>query len=256
MIDCSFALINAITLFWNTMNLTTYLIFTYDALEKSDHRALDKLVKIFICCSHYFKIIANDVNKFCPEKNQRKFFKEALAGVFNIDNLSQICEWFTHFAIVTTTKSFNDNVKESIQHLINLSVGEEEYSDDHLDPTYTKTMNYSDDPLYKKSPYYKKIMSIYNDLQNSNKALCECNPINEDNKYYNPAFLQHSIKKYIPYLPLWSGLFTNKKRPNNAYVENWFSVVKNIVLKGQFNQKCSRVIRSIRKYYPFIPKFL
>lgn len=50
------------------------------------------------------------------------------------------------------------------------------------------------------------------------------------NEYKNKQFFQHLLKHYIPFTPLWSGIFLkSKQRLSNAPVERWFGIVKNTI---------------------------
>lgn len=245
--DFSFALINAATLFWNNMDLKTYLLITFNAIESNNNSKIDKLVKIFICCSHFFKIISNDINTFFVNYTERTFFKEVLAGAFNITNFGNMCEWFSHLVIVLNSKFVNEHVLKSTALLMEFSINENNFNTEDFKMLDSREMHFhSSEQLYKSSPFYSKFYLLYENVMNSGK--CSTAEYHKpENKYYNPDFLKTALKKYFPYLPLWSGLLAKNKRPNNSYVENWFSIVKNVILKGQFNQKCSRVIRNIRK---------
>lgn len=90
--DFSFALINAVILFWNNISLKMYLLLTYDALKFNNYSKLEKIVKIFVCCSHFFKIISNDINIYFFDRSLRKFFKEIFAGAFNILTMQKMWE--------------------------------------------------------------------------------------------------------------------------------------------------------------------
>lgn len=54
---------------------------------------------------------------------------------------------------------------------------------------------------------------------------------------------------------MWSGAISlSDKRYSNAPIERWFGIIKNQILNGQANQKCSRVLRKIREHVTFISK--
>lgn len=58
---------------------------------------------------------------------------------------------------------------------------------------------------------------------------------------------------------MWNSILLKKSnwpgnRISNADVENWFGHLKNNILSGERNIKCSRVLRKLREYVLFIQK--
>ena len=107
----------------------------------------------------------------------------------------------------------------------------------------------SDSTLYEQSEFYRYFVVIRCEIQ---KRISEKEEGNlEKNSYYNEEFFEIILKKYITYLPLWSGLTINDSekvtRVSNAPVENWFSMVKNTITNTNNLQRCSRSVRLIRK---------
>ncbi|KAG5879523.1 hypothetical protein JTB14_029889 [Gonioctena quinquepunctata] len=104
--------------------------------------------------------------------------------------------------------------------------------------------------LYKNSPFFihfQKKISEQCFLGNNVEGKFP------DNLYYNPDFFNIVMRKYIPYVSLWSGLLLNGlKRKSNAPVERWYGILKNNILNNCMRQKCSRVVRKIRKYTLFV----
>ncbi|KAG5865610.1 hypothetical protein JTB14_003873 [Gonioctena quinquepunctata] len=49
-------------------------------------------------------------------------------------------------------------------------------------------------------------------------------------------------------------MLINSERLSNAPAERWFGVLKNILMDKNMSQKCSRVVRKLRKYTLFICK--
>lgn len=59
----------------------------------------------------------------------------------------------------------------------------------------------------------------------------------------------------MPFTALWSGIFLkNRQRLSNAPVERWFGILKNTIANKVMRQKCSRLIRKLRKYILFTCK--
>ncbi|CAG9814730.1 unnamed protein product [Phaedon cochleariae] len=99
------------------------------------------------------------------------------------------------------------------------------------------------DPLYKVSPFYRLFKMKYNTIK---RKIKNQERSGKNNKFFNEKYLLKVLRKYVPFLPLWTSLISGK-RQSNAPVENWFSVVKHLILEELENQKTSRVIRLIRR---------
>lgn len=174
-----------------------------------------------------------------------------MAAAFNITDFSTMCAWFYHLTVLLTSKFFNMDIEKSFHNLVKISLNKEtpltelegNSALDTLQPDNTDEDRFS---IFSSSPFHKKFQGIYNKIQLKSKF----QKPDKENVYYNINFFNVLLKKYIPYLPLWSGLLLSKPevtRLSNSNVENWFCIVKNLILKGLKNQKCSRVIREIRK---------
>lgn len=255
-VDFSFAFINAISIFWNNMPLKVYLQQTFLVLTSKTCLKND-IVKIHICCSHFFKVMANDVRKFYVNSEIKRIIKEILAAAFIINDFNSMKTWFKHFSIILTTPSFDNHVKDAlhalVEHCCKLELEQTGNTDSEADkPIDPINVDPSEERLYLSSPFYKFFIEYYK----TTKVIGydAVNKIDNTNDYYNPEFFEILCRKYISILPLWSGLLLpiNEKtastdRLSNATVENWFGYVKHKLLEGKRNDKCSRVIRILRK---------
>lgn len=78
------------------------------------------------------------------------------------------------------------------------------------------------------------------------------------NSYYNRKVLEFFLKKFVPFLPAWSGLLCNPEhRYCNSFVENYFAQtkkkVRSKILKiGKLPTKCLRVLKAMRGEVQYI----
>lgn len=116
-------------------------------------------------------------------------------------------------------------------------------SDHTILPSFVKEA--PSESMYRSSPFFKHFSRLLSDLK----------PIDhgDDNDFYNVELLQIILNKYLAYYCLWGGTILRLKiyafnRISNAPVENYFGVIKNNVLNGQYNIKVSRLVRTIREH--------
>lgn len=179
------------------------------------------------------KIIASDVNKYFANKHTKRFYKELFASAFHIKNGEIMDAWFEHVCLVALSPTSNELFNRKLQFLLNLCERNVEIDE----------INTHETPLFESSPFYQRMIVIKKFVEETirNSSISNDN----DNSFFCPDLINLALKKYIPYLPLWSGLMLDD-RLSNAPVENWFGLVKNNMLDGQTNFKPTRVIRKIR----------
>lgn len=236
--DFSFAIINAVVSNWlGYRNLVDYLNTCFDYLFGHNSKiALSST--LHICCSHFMKIIANDVNKSCKTKVEKRFFKEVLGSVFNICTIEAFIHWHYNFFTVTHSIYKSVVVEKAIMSLYETNsawLDEDDYNSEYL------KMGSTYETIYQSSNFYRyfvdegdKIMKQIKLHENNEMEFIE-------NNFYNTHLYDTVLKKYIAYLPLWSGLLLNRnegeyeERKSNATVENWFGQIKNSILDGNKN---------------------
>lgn len=246
--DFSYALINAVCEFWNNVPLIQYLRLTFDYVKNRKRDNLKNLIAIHICCCHFLKIIASDINPLYDTATKGTM-KEIMASAFNISNLSKFKIWFKNICIILKSKTNTPQVKSALKELISVCLHSDSFEVDQHQHTIEKQTEKPNEPLYKSSPYYQYFLNIYEKIKFQGEL-----DLGEENKYYCPDFLAIILQKYIPLLPLWSGILLNEGRLSNAPVERWFGITKNLILDGVMNQKCSRVVRKIRSHVLSIHK--
>lgn len=245
--DFSFALLNSICYYWNNMSLEDYINATYQHVIHEDEMSRD-VVLLHLCCAHFTKMIINDVNRNSNLSDKRKQeLKELLVAAINMNSYDKLKLWFKHISFVLLAKVATPNIKNHLQNLIETcteskttNLSEEVYkAPDH-------TLLKKEMIQYKNSMYYKDFITIYHQVV---EEISEYDSNEESpNAYYDPAFLRIILKKYIPYLPLWSDIMSTNCRFSNACVENWHDIVKNFIMDGNKRSKPSRVIRKCREH--------
>lgn len=159
-----------------------------------------------------------------------------MALSINITNLLDLDKWFENMVILLS-KYVNKLNEESLQALCNEKKVESEF--EKFDNNILKTDDFSES-LYRSSPFYKRYENIHNEIisriENSSST-------NIENVYSNKEFLGLILKKYMPFSPFWTCILT-RKRLSNAIIKNYFGYLKNGILEGSKNMKCSRFIRA------------
>lgn len=240
-VDFSFALINAVLMYWNYMrDVRGCLSLCFDVICNKSILPTD-VITLHICCCHFMKIIANDVKKHFANKIIKVFYKEVLASAFQISNIDVMEAWFEQLCFVALTPSMNEQVSQKLEFLVSLCEGNEIVEETEREDA---DLHVSDDfpTVYESSPFYQKMLAVKIKVD----ELVDKSVTNNANPYFCPDFIILTLKKYMAYLPLWSGLMSSGERQSNAPVENWFGLVKNNILDGQTNLKPSRFVRKVR----------
>lgn len=179
------------------------------------------------------------IREYFPEEH-RKVLKEVVAVAFNLE-WANFCIWFKHFHTLTTIQYKDQAVENALFNIAQIHNNHSSLlasSDIELKPN-----NFNkDNPSFENSVYNQYFSELIETQSNQNYSTS-----NILNPYCNEKFFSIFLKRYIPYVPMWSALLTDGQRFSNAPVERWFGLIKNEVLDEQFNERCSRVIRKISK---------
>lgn len=252
--DFSFANIHAIINSCNRMTLNEYLQHTYEfAVGRLETAA--PLITAHLCCAHFMKMVSNDVDQYFPEnRKEPRSLKWFMAKCIQLKSLESISEWLLHVSILLRSSSHNEAVKhayEALAHLQVIDTSAEELSSDFFRQVQSpdEELTQQDLPTYRRSPFYQHFTKFMEtqpipDTAADNVAAIEKNP------FFNPSFFDLIMRKYLPYCPLWSGILIcdpEVDRYSNAYVENYFCQLEQIILKGKRNLKPSRFLRQTRE---------
>lgn len=243
-IDFSFAFINAVCLAWNSMEMKDYLNLTFE-VAVGEKELPDNITPIHLCCFHILKLIVSDINKYFFNAGISMQIKELVAAVFNINKWETLCLWFDDFWVLLNSPHMTLKVKESLNRLIsiccestrNILVSESCNKSPDINIGPEKSTLYESSPFFRY--FHKRLEYFATEAGESNVPR---------NEYYSEQFFRIFMKKYIPVISLWSGLLLSNERLSNCNVERWFGFVKDNVMKGLVNHKCSRVVRKLRKY--------
>lgn len=231
-VDWSWAEINAIIFEYNEQKLITYINSLYE--NKTDK----SLIYVHICCSHFIKIIINQLSKKTVNVNAKTLIIEIFCRMIECKVLVDLGKIFYAFCVLVDSKYISSNYSQQMKFLskVTFSVTEPSKKIESEDEDSNKS-NYS------QSMYYKYFLEIYDRFVSENKMIVS----GEANKFYCPDFITFILKQYMPYVCLWSSLFLPEKtsRISNAVVENWNNIVKHDILKV-VNEKGGRVIRKLQ----------
>lgn len=247
--DFSFALINAVCFYWNHMSLEHYLNVTYKHV-KEGIVLHNSVTPIYICCAHFTKMILNDVKKFNIPDKEQCILKEILVAPFHFKKYDTVKQWLKMLVIVLKSETVTNLCKVSLNTLLSLCVDHKiaaKEQDSIKRGSSLEDLN-ENDPLYKASPFYRDLINNeYKEAEEEIKKECKSGGVN---LYYCPVLAMQILKKYIPFLPMWSGVLykTEYTRHSNAEVENWNGILKNTILSGEKNCKASRLIRKTRNH--------
>lgn len=239
--DFSFALINSICYFWNNMKLQNYLeiIFTFI----TENKPLPKdFIPINICCCHFTHIIAKDINSL--NVSNKECIKEIMTFPFNTNEYAKIKAWFKNVVKVFSSKYVTKKQKDAYDTLLkictNLNNTQENWKNSE-----SEKVNW-DVVKYKNSPFFKDFNKIF--LHEDVHVETEDVSTLHKNDLYCPEIVKLALTKYLPYLPLWSGLLSKTgNRFSNAPVEEWNKELKHSILNKNKYVKPSRLVRECRK---------
>lgn len=242
-IDWSWPSIHAIMIAFNNITFIEYLNIKYYNKEI-------ELIPVFICYSHFIKIIADQIKKrFNSNYVLSSFLKDifrVMANCTSVTDLDSVfcmfiqicCSEFSNKCVATKLKELGQILKtERVENLDESDEKEiEEWKCDY-GPSQA-------DPLYKKSPYHTKYYGLYQKcvmlIEKGEGEGCK-----QKNVLYCKEFCEYVIKHYMPYVVLWNYMIIGERR-NNSMVENHFKNVKHIYVAGK-NHKIGRFISILKE---------
>lgn len=276
--DHSWALINAVSEVFNYSSVSQYLDWCYSyIIEKNKHKKNRMPTILYICSTHFLKIIIQKVQKVNAPGHVKSFFKRVCGYLLNTTTIEDFDTCFQQIYIIFGSKFKNMTVIDS-QLILRKAMGNQILSDtikidEEEDDLYEEALNLSakehcewiqPDNVTKNSPFTeyfdKKIIEINQKLSSEN--------VNEilENEYYNLELLKIICSKlYI--MPMWSGIMikelkekyphmTETTRCSNNMVESYFSYLKNSILNSEDSLMPSQLIgplfqRIVSKYIKF-----
>lgn len=246
--DFCLASLNALSQEFCGMQLIEYINFCYNNFYVVTSKPRENMISLHLCCAHFVKMFCKDIEQTVGQVNIQNQLKDLMACCMTLQEFNQIEGWMKHVFILLCHPSDNPIVKNSFQHLLLIAAGEEHsipkvYNHQLKSTEMSSVQDLPNYSLAKQSLFYKHFDKVrYNiDEDVLNDAT---------NSYYNPKLYDLIMKKYIPYLPLWSAIMLkrfDRNRVSNAPVENYFNTMKHRILRGERNWKCSRFVRATRE---------
>ena len=205
--DFSFANVHAILKAFNNQTIKDYLEICMKVCT-SDDELLNSTTTIHLCCAHFLKMVAKDVNENVNNIQHRELFKEIIACCVLLNDLSTISFWFENLVFILNEPFKNNLFQIGFNNLIKLSRDNNMIKDllKHVNQEKTdaeieeETDIKQTDVIYKSSPFYQRFKRILDKYQTTASSTYEINP------YHNRPFLELILIKYMPYCPLWSGI--------------------------------------------------
>lgn len=252
-IDWSWPSIHA---FMKSVNNITFLAY----LNIKFYKKNVETTPLFICYSHFCKIISTQINKrFSNNYLLSGFLKNVFRILANCSNMEEIEKFFWKFVFICSNEYKNDDVQTKFDEFSNMLDKEpkfDENDDDEIIEEWKEEFGpNTKDPLYKKSPYYEKFLKIYESIQKliSND---HNNRNQEKNVLFAKDFCVYVIKHYMPYIIIWNYGIINERK-NNSLAENHFKNMKHIYATeknykiGRFINICKDTLKLLLNYIQF-----
>ncbi|KAG5867835.1 hypothetical protein JTB14_002161 [Gonioctena quinquepunctata] len=201
--------------------------------------------------------MSNDIKEHYSDNITQTHIKEIMAAAFKINGWARFCLWFKNLYVVLNSPTKTPHYESCLKSLLDIccDVGDILKDDDSIQcKSNISRLDYAstDNALFRISPFFRFLQGIA--MKEKEKNIQDDDEYSK-NMYFNAEFFNVVMEKYVPYVSLWSTLMLeDNNRKSNAPIERFFGIVKNSMLKKHMRQKCSRVIRKIRKYVLFIYK--
>ncbi|KAG5865666.1 hypothetical protein JTB14_001370 [Gonioctena quinquepunctata] len=180
-----------------------------------------------------------------------------MAAAFKINGWAKFCLWFKNLYVVLNSPTKTPHYESCLKSLLDICCDVRDIlkDDDSIQcKSNISRLDYTstDNALFRISSFFRFLQGIA--MKEKEKNIQDDDEYSK-NMYFNAEFFNVVMEKYVPYVSLWSTLMLeDNNRKSNAPIERFFGIVKNSMLKKHMRQKCSRVIRKIRKYVLFIYK--
>ena len=119
-VDFSWALINAVNQVFNNSDSAQYIQFCYTALFDEENKAIVSRsihTRIYICSTHFFKIIIKRTKRIECNEDLKTFFVLCFTLLQNSITVKEFKEFLMHIFIVFNAKLNTNLVKESYDFL-------------------------------------------------------------------------------------------------------------------------------------------
>lgn len=261
--DFSFAILNAASKAFNGRDLVETINSIYNDIHNPEFNRILLNTLIHICCNHFSKTMAKDINEYFPIAQSssvvRVFLKETLAMMFNLSTITSLMEAYRLLSTILNSKYVTEEVTLAINSLILMAHDADDdghrknvdgSDEEDLDLQVEEEILTFDEPeaesMYKKSLFYQKFSSI------THSGFFDDTKSNKLKNFYCTEYCQLLLKKYIPILPLWTCIYSDR-RFSNSNSENIFRTTKESLREsaaeiGRIPLRASRFVRFTRKY--------
>lgn len=115
--DFSFANIHAIVKVCNAMNLVDYLTLSYNIVVGKVNFPKN-LVTLHLCCAHFMKMVAKDVDGHYTNFETAMTIKDLLAICITIKRMEDLSDWVFNVTILLASPFYTTKVKAAYDNLL------------------------------------------------------------------------------------------------------------------------------------------
>lgn len=243
MTDFAWAAINALCRAFNNINVKKYIDICFDILVEGDTEKIQSLTVLRLCSSHNSKNMKVDISRSF-KKEQFLYIAAVIGGILDLTCFKDAECYLKYFLVILMSKYQSSDTIEAHQKFQKFAESEkwsEESKGDEKDDDEEKQSNFEEfETIYRNSKFFQMFDKFVRDFKA--KKGTKINP------YFNPNFAATFIKKYVAFLPLWSGLLTcirydHMKNANNGLIEG--KLIFNIRLRCIKINKSSQQVTTV-----------
>lgn len=247
-VDFSWPLINSSLIIFNQENIASYLNRAWNVASNKGPK--ESFTTVHICSANILKRFRNKVSKLTPDRGLGEFFTYVFGLFQNASTLETASTLYEDICLVCQSEYESENVNTALdnfnQKIRNLLTPEEinDLETDLKDEEEPETVS-AQRTIKASSPFHKHFANIRMKTKVTNTNTIK------PNVYYCPQ-VQDLLESYLYLFPLWSGLLLVTEsasqlitRDTNCYVENWFNIVKNTILKKKLHRPAGVFLRQI-----------
>ena len=247
-VDFSWPLINAALLVFNQENVSSYLTKAWNF--KTNKVSKENITVVHICAAHLLKRFRDKVSKLTVDKGLGEYFTYVFALFQNATSIETASTVYEELCLVAQSRYRNTEVVQALDNLTRkirmlplpdeLDALETDLKSDEEECEITAQRT-----IKASSPFHRHFGNIRIKTKVTNTDTTE------PNYHYCPQVLD-LLDSYLYLFPLWSGILLVTEstsrlvtRDTNCFVENWFNIVKNTILKKKLHRPAGVLIRQM-----------